>query len=74
MVLLPEDLSGSRELRALSTSSSDVSIETRYCLTEVSTVTSLFVDTKLLVENTEKKILLNNVALSTSSMALASQK
>ena len=71
---MPEDLLGSRELRASSTSSSDMSIEIRCCLTEMSTMTSLFVDTKLLVENTEKKNLLNNVALSTSSVALASRK
>ena len=69
-----EDLSGSRELRALSTSSSGMSIETKCCLTEVSTLTSLFVDMQLLVENTEKKNLLNNiyVALLMSSVALAS--
>ena len=50
---MPEDLSGSMELRASSTSSSDMLIETRCCLTEVSTLTLLFVDMRLLVENTE---------------------
>ena len=73
MVSMPKDLSGSRELWASSTSSSDMSIQTRCCLTGVSTVTSLFVDMKLLVENTEKENLLNNIALMTSSVALASR-
>ena len=50
---MPEDLSGSKELRASSTSSSDIFIETKCCLIEVSTLTLLVVDMRLLVENTE---------------------
>ena len=52
-----------------------MSIETKCCLTEVSTLALLFIDIKLLVvEQTEKKNLLNNMALLTSSVALASPK
>ena len=69
-----EDLSGSRQLRASNTSSSDMFIETKCCLTEQSTLALLFVNMKLLVEKTEKKNLLNNMALLTSSVALASPK
>ena len=53
VVLIPEDLLGSQELRALSTSSSDMFIETKCCLMKVSILTLLFVDMRLLVENTE---------------------
>lgn len=51
MVSVPVDLSRSRELRTLSTSSSDMFIENKFCLTEVSTLKSLFADIKLPVEN-----------------------
>ena len=50
---MPEDLSESRESRASSTSSLDIFIKTKCCLTEVSKMTLLFVDVKILVENTE---------------------
>ena len=53
MVSMPEGLSESRELRASSTSSSDIFIKTKCYLTEESTMTLLFVDVKILVENTE---------------------
>ena len=74
MVSLPEDLSGFRGLSTLNTSSSDMSIETKCCLTEVSTLALLFADMKLLVEKTVKKNLLDHMALLTSSVALASPK
>ena len=51
IVSMSEDLSGSKELRASSTSSSDMFIETKCCLTEVSTQTLLFVDMRLQEEN-----------------------
>ena len=56
MVLIPE---GFRELRASGTSSSDMFMETKRCLTEASTLTSLFVHMKLLVEKLKRKNLLN---------------
>ena len=55
MVSMPEDLSGSRNLRDSNTSSSDMFIETKCCMTEESTLALLFVDIKLLVEKTKKK-------------------
>ena len=74
MVSLSEDLSGSRELSTSNTSSSDMSIETKCCLTEVSTLTLLFIDMKLLVEKNGEENLLNSMALLTSLVALASAK
>ena len=74
MVSMPEDLSGSRELSALIISSSDMFIETKCCLTEESTLALLLVGMKLLVEKTQKKDLLNKMALLTSSVAVVSPK
>ena len=76
MVSIPEDLSESRELSTSNISCSDMSIETKCSLTEVSTLALLFVDMRLATsgKNWEENLLNSSMALLTLSVALVSPK